>query len=90
MRIVRTDTFKRDFQALSAQLKRRTEQALRFLLSDPHHPSLHTKRIRGTRNYWEARVTRSHRLIFTMEADAYTLYAVGPHDIVDRFARGHR
>ena len=39
MRIIRTESFKRDFQALPGPIKRRTEQALRFFVANLRHPS---------------------------------------------------
>jgi mRNA-degrading endonuclease RelE of RelBE toxin-antitoxin system len=47
MKIVRTDQFKKDFQRLPEAIKRRTETALRLLLSNPHHPSLRIKKVKG-------------------------------------------
>lgn len=85
MKLIRTDRFKRDFKKLPEPIKRKTEQALRFLVENPRHPSLHTKRIRGTKHLWEARVTKNYRIVFAVEEDTYVLYGVGPHEIIERF-----
>ena len=66
MQFIRTDRFKRDFRDLPERIKRRAEQALRFLSANPHHPSLRTKKMEGQRDpdgrdIWEARISRSHR-----------------------------
>ena len=86
MNLIRTDRFKRDFKDLPEHLQRRTEQALRFLVQDLRYPSLHTKRIRRTKHLWEARVTEDYRLVFRIKEDAYVLYGVGPHEILDRIS----
>ena len=86
MPFIRTDRFKRDFRDLPEQIKRRAEQALRFLSANPHHPSLRTKKMEGQRDpegrdIWEARISRSHRFTFAIDGDTYILYRIGPHDI---------
>ena len=69
MKILRTNPFKRDFQNLPDPIKRRTEKALRLLVSDPHHPSLRVKKVKGElikgfSNVFEARITRNYRFFF--------------------------
>lgn len=44
MRLIRTDSFKRDFRRLSEPVKRSAEKALRFFVANPRHPSLRTKK----------------------------------------------
>ncbi|MCI0691132.1 hypothetical protein L0337_03890 [candidate division KSB1 bacterium] len=89
MRIVRTDLFKRDYQRLPANLQRRAEKALKFLLTDFRHPSLRTKKMSGVydpvgRNLFEARVTKAYRIIFTIIGETYLLYRIGPHDVLEK------
>jgi len=85
MRVCRTEPFKRDFQRLPETIKRRTEAALRLLLSNPHHPSLRIKKVRGEimkgyRNIFEGRITRDYRFFFLIETQAYILLRCGKHD----------
>lgn len=80
MEIERTEAFKRDFQKLPNEIKRRVEKALRLLASNPHHPSLHAKIIDPRVRMWQARATRGHRLYFTMEKGVITLHRVKAHD----------
>jgi mRNA interferase RelE/StbE len=86
MQFIRTDRFKRDFRDLPERIKRRAEQALRFLSANLRHPSLRAKKMEGQRDaegrdIWEARVSRSHRFTFAIDDDTYILYRIGPHDI---------
>ena len=86
MQFIRTDRFKRDFRDLPERIKRRAEQALRFLSANLRHPSLRAKKMEGQRDpqgrdIWEARVSRSHRFTFAIDGDTYILYRIGPHDI---------
>ena len=85
MKVCRTDPFKRDFQRLPDIIKRRTEVALRLLMSNPHHPSLRSKKVRaevikGYGNIFEGRITRDYRFFFLIETDTYILLRCGKHD----------
>ncbi|MEW6658187.1 MAG: hypothetical protein AB1424_05980 [Thermodesulfobacteriota bacterium] len=85
IRVLRTDPFKRDFQKLPETIKRRTEAAIRLLVSNPHHPSLRVKKVRGEiikgyDNIFEARITRDYRFFFLVATNAYILLACGKHE----------
>lgn len=89
MRIIRTDSFKRDFQDLPQRIKRSTEKALRLLVANLRHHSLRAKKMEGQRDplgrdIWEARVTKAYRLTFVMEGDTYILRRVGPDEDAPR------
>lgn len=86
MKLRPTERFAQDYENLPERLQKQTDKALDFLLQNLRHPSLRAHRIRGTARYWEARVTREYRIIFTIEGDTYVLYGVGPHDIIDQFS----
>jgi hypothetical protein len=63
MKISRTDAFKREFQKLPDRIKRSTEKALRLLVTNPHHPSLRVKKVKGELikgfdNVFEARICK--------------------------------
>ena len=85
MKVLRAEPFKRDFQKLSDLIKRRTEAALWLLTSNPHHPSLRVKKVRGEilkgyDNIFEGRITRDYRFFFLIETDAYILLRCGRHE----------
>ena len=85
MKIIRTHLFKGDFQKLPDNIKRSAEKALRMLLNDPHHPSLHIKKtkgevIKGYHNVFEGRITKHYRFLFLIESNAYVLLRCGSHD----------
>ena len=89
MRILRADSFKRDFRNLPEHIKRRTERALRFFMTNPRYPLLRAKKMQGQRDpegrdIWEARVTQGYRFTFAIAGETYILYRVGPHDIERR------
>ena len=77
-----TTRFAREYAKLTGLLQRRVDKVLELLLSNPRHPSLHVKKMKGYENRWELRVTLNHRLTFTVDADAYVLLRVGTHDVL--------
>lgn len=78
----RLDSFKKDFGNLPPEIQKRVDKQLIFLVQNPHHPSLHTKKMNDPREIWEARVTESYRFTFQIEKDIYILRRVGTHDIL--------
>ncbi len=77
-----TQNFKKDYQALSEEIKKRVKKQLKIIKQNPRHPSLHTKKMNDPREIWEARVTESYRFTFQIEKDIYILRRVGTHDIL--------
>ena len=82
MRIIRTQRFIDDFENLPRDTKEKTKQSIRLLVSNLFHPSLRTKKIKGSRNIWEASITMKYRLTFKIEDTAYILRRVGTHRIL--------
>lgn len=80
MKFILTDSFKGDFRRLPKDIQRRAEKSLRLLTENFRHPSLRTKKIEGTGDIWEARITRGYRFTFQIRNDAYVLRRVGSHE----------
>jgi mRNA interferase RelE/StbE len=80
MRLDYTDRFQRAYNDLTDQDAERVKKALRLLVENPRHPSLHVKRVQGTDRIWEARASLSIRLTFEMQGDLIVLRNVGAHD----------
>ncbi len=83
MKFQTTRPFDRDYAELPEEIKERVEKQLALLLSNPRHPSLRLKRIRGTADIWEVRVSRSYQLTLQLAGDTYLLRRVGPHDVIE-------
>ncbi len=84
MKVLHTDSFRKDFQHLPVQIQKQAEKQLSLFLSNPRHPSLHTKKMEGFRNLWEGRITRAYRFTYLIQADTYILRRIGTHDILKR------
>ena len=80
MKITRTARFKKVWQELTEEEKELGRKALRKLATDLRYPALRVKKIQGTGNIWEARVSRSLRVTFEFERDTIILRNIGRHD----------
>jgi len=80
VKISRTARFKRAWQELTEEEKELGRKALRNLATDLRYPALRVKKMQGTENIWEARVSRSLRMTFEFEGDTIILRNIGRHD----------
>ena len=84
MKIVTEKSFDRDYARLPRNIQERVDKQLTLFISDPHHGSLHTQKMKGKAGQaeiWEARVTASYRFTFKIIGDTYRLRRVGTHQI---------
>lgn len=84
--IILTERLKGDYKSLPSEIQKKLKKQIRFLAEDPKHRSLQIHRIEGTR-YWEFYVDMAYRCIFRQDGNVYYLLAVGPHKVIDEFAR---
>ncbi len=82
MKVQTTRPFDRDYAQLPEEVKGRVDKQLALLLSNPRHPSLRLKKIRGTAEIWEARVTRGYRMTLEIAGDTFILRRVGAHYVL--------
>ena len=82
MKVQTTRHFDRDYAELPEQFKERADKQLALLLSNRRHPSLQLKRIRGTEDIWEVRITRGYRMTLQIAGDTFILRRVGPHGVL--------
>ncbi len=80
MNFLETSRFRRAYKSLPDEIKKQADESLRMLASNFKHPSLRVKKIQGTKNIWEARVTLDYRMTFQMIKDYCILRNVGRHD----------
>lgn len=80
MNFIETERFKKAYKSLPEEVKVRLKNTLRMLAVNTRHPSLHTKKIKGTKDIWEARVSLDYRLTFQIFKDYFILRNVGHHD----------
>jgi mRNA interferase RelE/StbE len=80
VKITRTARFKKAWKELNEEEKDLARKALRNLATDLRYPALRVKKMQGTENIWEARVSRSLRMTFEFERDTIILRNIGRHD----------
>ena len=78
--------FVKNYKRLTLQLQKQIDDKLLRLAENPNHPSLRTKRIKGTARLYESSVNMDVRLIWHYEDDTLIiLLDVGHHDILKQF-----
>ena len=82
MKLFFSRSFEHDYQKLPRKIQNRLDIQLSRLVENPHHPSLRTKKIKGTFAVWEGRITKNYRFTFSIEAETYILRRAGTHDIL--------
>ncbi len=80
MNFILTSRFERAYKALPLEAKNKLKEALKMLEVNIRHPSLQVKKIRGTKDIWEGRLSLDYRLTFNMIKDYIILRNVGHHD----------
>jgi len=78
--IAHTERFGKAWERLDEKQKSLARKAIRYLASNLKHPSLVVKKMKGTRNIWEARASRSLRITFQISGDVLILRNIGHHD----------
>ena len=80
MRLIFSKNYIKDYNRLPQHLQKAIKKQLEFLLANPCHPSLGTKKIKGFVGIFEGRVSRSCRFTFCINGDCLTLRRIGDHD----------
>lgn len=80
MKIKAYRRFKKSYQDLPLVIQRKVDKQIALLARDFNHPSLHTKKIKGREEVWEARVDIHYRFTFEIIKDMILLRVVGNHD----------
>jgi len=76
-----TASFRKLFASLPTDVREQARAAYRLFSSNPHHPSLHFKRVHQTEPLYAARISRSYRAVGTLEEnDTIVWFWIGPHE----------
>jgi mRNA interferase RelE/StbE len=81
-----TRKFDKQMKSLEQKTLKQAVKAIKLFMADSSHPSLHFKKIQGTKNFYEIRVNKSIRIIIEVTSQGKdqinTLYIIGTHDKV--------
>lgn len=81
LRLTLTERFRKSALELDPETRDKLKEQIALLASDPRHPSLRVKKIKGTGSIFEARVDRGVRFTFEYGGRSeIILRVVGPHD----------
>ncbi len=81
MEILYTNRFKKDYKKLSQQIQKIVKEKIVIMQSNPMHPSLRTKKIKGSKDIFECSVNMGIRITWQYENQDILLRNVGEHDI---------
>ena len=82
MHVEATDTFIHLYKKLPVDLKNRAKRAIEFFKSDPSHPSLGHKKMRGYEDIYEIRVSENYRITYQKVSNIAYLRKIGTHDLL--------
>lgn len=82
MQIYRTNKFKKQHKKLPTEIKNLFQKQLVLFFENSTHNSLGIKKMQGTFDVWEMRITKSHRLTFQKKDEVFILRNIGTHDIL--------
>jgi hypothetical protein len=68
------------YRRLPADVQRTADRAFALLKADPHHPSIHLKKID---NVWSARIGLHHRALAARVPDGLLWFWIGAHAAYD-------
>lgn len=80
MKHLASPRFWRHYRQLPASVRKLADKNFELLKADPHHPSLHFKRID---NLWSVRVGKHYRALGLNESDAVVWFWIGSHSDYD-------
>lgn len=81
MEILYTNRFKKDYKKLSLHIQKIVKDKILMLQNDPMHPSLRTKKIKGSKDIFECSVNMGIRITWQYIRQDILLRTVGEHDI---------
>ena len=86
LKITYSERFQKHYKKLSADEKTQFRKKLDVFADNPLHPSLRTKRIKGTDGLFEFSVDMDIHVIWFYDGDSLVaLVDIGHHDILKKF-----
>ena len=82
-----TRQFWKLYDGLPLDIQRRARKAYDLWRANPHHPSLHFKRVDDQEPVYSARVTDDYRVMGLLEDDTIIWFWIGKHEAYERMLR---
>ena len=75
-----TDGFWKSYRRLTEVVRKQAREAYRQFEKNPHHPSLHFKRVHSSRPIYSVRVNLDYRAVGIRDGEEIVWHWIGPHD----------
>ncbi len=72
---------------LPASVRRQATSAYRRFRTDPHHPSLHFKKVHSSLPIYSTRINDDFRAVGQMRSDAIVWFWIGKHEEYERLLK---
>jgi hypothetical protein len=82
-----TREFRRMLASLPANVQRRATSAYRRFRSDPHHSSLHFKKVHPSLPIYSARINDDFRVVGQMRSNGIVWFWIGKHEEYERLLK---
>lgn len=82
MIVHRSPRLKKAYKNLPQDIQKKFKRNFGLFVSNPKHPSLRVKKMSGTRDIFEARITDNCRWTFQFVKGGVKLRHIGTHDIL--------
>ena len=76
--------FWQHYQQLPKEVQQLADKNFDLLKSDPHHPSLHFKKVDESRKLWLVRIGSQYRALGREKPDGIVWFWIGTHAKYDR------
>ncbi|MEA3396728.1 MAG: hypothetical protein U9R05_04635, partial [Chloroflexota bacterium] len=80
--------FWQHYQALPKKVQKLAAKNFQLLKTDPHHPSLHFKKIGQQNSLWSVRVGRQYRALGREKPAGIVWFWIGSHAQYDQLLKG--
>ena len=82
-----TQSFRDALAKLPKNIRSRARAAYRRFRNDPHHKSLHFKKVHRTRPVYSARINDDYRVVGVIEDDDIVWFWIGKHEVYERILK---
>ena len=88
MKSLATSRFWRQYKQLPESIRRLADKSFRLWQRNPAHPSLHFKKLKGSRTLHSVRIGIHYRALGNLEGDTIRWLWIGTHAEYDLLAAG--
>ena len=87
MKSVTTSKFRKSFNQLPDPIKSKATDTYALWLKNPRHPSLHFKKIKGSKYAYSVRIDLNYRAIGALKGDTMIWFWIGSHEKYEEMIR---